>query len=168
MLYKKQAVWPRMLLATCPCHRHPCHRRHPWYCHHCRLTDIDCMAPVHPRIRCPHNASPSCMLSPSNHPLKTHLLVQKKSLSDTASYSIPCSLTLQYRVNILRSIIFYFALYNFSLCNISQIPYTILCSNISLMISVTEVTLVRYWKVWFTSLCVFSNGWQSATAISDP
>jgi hypothetical protein len=109
--------------------------------------------PVHPSTRPPLNSlSPTApslnrMFLPSNRPLKTHLLGQKKSMSDTASYPMQCLLTLQYRAFILHSIFFHLALYTFSWCNLSCIPYTFFCSNISPMTSVTKVTRVRFCKV---------------------
>jgi len=89
----------------------------------------------------PHDASLSTHALASVHPQKTHLLGQKKSMSVTESYLLPCPLNWQlHRIT-------YFTSWR----DLSSAPYIFFSPNISAMTSVTEVTRVRSCKVQFAS-----------------
>jgi hypothetical protein len=131
----------------CPCPR----------CH-CCLTNIDCIAPVHPWLRYPPRYLPlNRILLPSNHPQQTHLLHQ--SFTKRGALSLrEWSLLFTIQETCTDPIMKFFVKRPF--------PHTLhryfICSNISLITSVTEVTRVRFFKVQITSSRFFSNGWKWA------
>ena len=124
------------------------------HCHPCcqRLTDINCMTPAHPQLCYPSRCLPlNHTLLSSNHPNK---LTSSANLCEQHSIILEAMSSCCNVVSVLGRMIFT-KRHIFFL----ELPFLhtlhIFLFNISLMMSVTEVTHVRFCKVLFVSSIIF-------------